>query len=228
MKKLKTPEVRQIEERMRRLAEILVESFNADPFASWTTTQRADKLRKITTAIDALTKELDSLVPKGLGSLDEYPFNSHLAMQIDHAHHVKGILSREPHWSGHVEVKFGSDYRRAPVGLVLTEIMRLRDAVDQALAWTVPKGGRPENGTFNDRLRHAIARNLVATCQSALCAFPPITKNGWAVTLLQEIFEKHCLGDGAEHYLRKAIKVSIDAGVTREVLEMEARSRVSK
>ncbi len=227
MKKLKTPEIRQIEAKTRETADFLVASYMADKFAHRTTTEQADKLRKIRTAIDALKKELDRLVPKGLGSLEQYPFDSQLAMRIDHAHHVKGLLSREPHWLDYVEVKFESDYRRAPVGLALAEIMRLRDAVDQALEWTVPKGGRPEHGTLKDRLRHYIARNLVVICQGVLCAFPPITKDGWAVALLGEIFEKHRLGGGAEHYLRKAIKVSISGGVTQEVLKLETPSRVS-
>lgn len=196
------------------------------PFAT-TPTEQTAKLRLILDAAQKLLNAIDSLVPKGHGSLEAYPFHSELAVSIDQAYSVLMMNAKKPTLKG-TKVDFGDDFRMRPVGLMKEGLERFCDATSLAIDWVKPSPGRAAGSSIGGKLKKCITANLVHQYVSTRYSYPPITKDGWATVFLESIFEKYSLGDGANHYLRAEIKTRISGGLTREILKKECSLHVSK
>ena len=190
--------------------------------------EQYEKWTEISEATSKLLKAIDSLVPKGLGSLQDFPFNYPFSKQIDATYLSSKLLRKDSHWQAAPDVDSSNDARDWICGRLVQELLRFRDATDEAKKSVKPSRGNAAENTKNGRCKRSIAADLVFQYRSSFGCYPPMTVDGWPTIFLQELFDTHNLGQGANHFLKAEIKKQIDNGISREMLKNSANSRVSK
>jgi hypothetical protein len=213
---------------MCSMAGTIVSAYRDYPFAM-NPREKQDKLKEVLLATLALLKAINTLAPKGLGSIADFPFNYLLSMEIDAQWWGLKQTNKEPHWlnAPAVDGININDWCDKPCGRLIQELRRFHDATSEAEKFVKRGRGNAAENTIVGFCKRKIAMNLVFRYRSSFCCYPPMTVEGWPTLLLQKLFDAHSLGPGANHFLKMEIKTQINNGVTREMLKQEAISRVS-
>ena len=197
-------QLNELREVIWKIAELDV-GFSRYPFFDRTPTEQSAKLKNILQATDCLLGLLKSLDYKVGESLEEHPFDAPLMLAIQMASSVLGILRIS------VSPNPRDDY---PVG-VIRSLEHFRLAVARANEDIKPKRGNATNRELTSKLKSCIAKNLVFNHRSMSGKFPATTTDGWAASLLNDIFQHYGLGDDAGAYW-----------VRREVAELKKAQQV--
>ena len=151
---------------------------------------QATKLSTILRATDHLLKLLSVLEHEVGQDLEKTPFNAPLVQEIQMASHILNVEKRAAY-----------DPEDYPSN-VIRSLRSFRATVAKAHAQIKPKRGNATSRKRNSSLKSDIAKNLVFQYRSKFGIFPATTTDGWAATLLNEIFQNHNLGDNGAYWLR--------------------------